>query len=156
VDGDLRVRNGGAGAEGVTLRRATAEDLDAVVAVNREAATHAYAEIFGDAPYPEEGVRRRYARLLAEAAVFITEGSRPLGYAAARPGRLEALYVVPEAWGSGLADDLYELAAAVAGPDATLWVLRDNARGRRFWERKGWRPTGEEDASGAVELLYRR
>jgi GNAT superfamily N-acetyltransferase len=155
VDGDLRVRHGGAGAEGVEVRRAGLDDLDAVVALNRAAATHAYAEIFGDAPYPEANVRRRYERLLAdpEAQVFLIEG---LGYAAARPGRLEALYVVPEAWGSGIADLLYERSAAVAGTDATLWVLRDNLRGRRFWERRGWTPTGEEDTTGAVEVLYRR
>jgi len=155
VDGDLRVRDGRAGAQGLALRRAGPADLDAVVAINRAAATRAYVGIFGDEPYPEAGVRRRYERLLADPRVhvFLLDGT---AYAAARPGRLEALYVVPEAWGTGVADALYEHAAAVAGSDATLWVLRDNLRGRRFWERHGWRPTGEEDASGAVELLYRR
>jgi GNAT superfamily N-acetyltransferase len=144
VDGDLRVRH----------RRAGPQDLDAIVAINRAAATAAYAEIFGDAPYPEDGVRRRYARLLADPAVrvFVADD----GYAAARPGHVEALYVVPEAWGTGLADELYAAIHAVAGSPATLWVLEENARGRRFWERRGWRPTGERDESGRPELQYAR
>ena len=134
MDGDLRIRDCGPGAEGV----------DAIVAINRAAATTAYAEIFGDAPYPEDGVRSRYTRLLADpdARVFIADG---LGYAAARPGHVEALYVMPEAWGTGVADALYRRVADVAGVPATLWVLEANARGRRFWERRGWRPTGERD-----------
>ena len=143
MDGDLRVRNCGPGAE----------ELDAIVAINRAAATAAYAGIFGDAPYPEDGVRRRYTRLLAdpEVAVFLADG---VGYAAARPGHVEALYVVPDAWGTGVAGELYAHVAAVAGRPATLWVLEANERGRRFWERRGWRPTGERDESGAVELQY--
>jgi GNAT superfamily N-acetyltransferase len=143
VDGDLRVRHRSAGAE----------DLTAIVAINRAAATAAYAEIFGDAPYPEDGVRRRYSYLLADpnVSVFIADG---LGYAAARPGHVEALYVVPAAWGTGVAGELYAQAAAVAGRPATLWVLEANERGRRFWERRGWRATGERDESKAVELVY--
>lgn len=144
MDGDLRIRH----------RRAGPEDLDAIVAINRASATSAYAAIFGDAPYPEEGVRRRYTRLLAdpEAHVFIAEG----GYAAARRGHVEALYVVPDAWGTGLADELYGCISEVAGSPATLWVLEANERGRRFWERRGWRATGARDESGEPELQYAR
>jgi GNAT superfamily N-acetyltransferase len=145
MDGDLRIRNSGPGAE----------DLDAIVAINRAAATVAYAEIFGDAPYPEEGVRRRYTRLLTDpdARVFIVDG---VGYAAARPGHIEALYVVPHAWGGGFADELYAYVSEIAGEPATLWVLEANERGRRFWERRGWQPTGEVDTTGATELKYAR
>jgi GNAT superfamily N-acetyltransferase len=144
VDRDLRVRHCGAGAE----------ELDAIVALNRASATAAYASIFGDAPYPDAGVRRRYARLLddPDVRVFAVDG---VGYAAARPGHVEALYVVPDAWGTGVADALYERIAEVAGVPATLWVLEANERGRRFWERRGWRPTGARDESKQVELQYR-
>lgn len=143
MDRDLRVRDCGPGAE----------SLDAIVAINRAAATAAYTAIFGDMPYPEDGVRRRYTRLLVDAdvRVFLVDGA---GYAAARPGHIEALYVVPEAWGTGVADALYARVAEVAGVPATLWVLEANERGRRFWERRGWRPTGETDNSGVTELQY--
>jgi GNAT superfamily N-acetyltransferase len=144
----------------VRVRAAFRRDLDAIVAVNRAAATRAYALIFPDQPYPEDGVRARYQRLLSDrrARLFVAEeAGRAVGYAAARPGRIEALYVVPQHWGTGVADVLYERAAEIAGSKATLWVLRDNVRGRRFWERLGWRATGEEDTTGsATECLYRR
>jgi GNAT superfamily N-acetyltransferase len=73
--------------------------------------------------------------------------------AAARPAELLALYVVPEAAGTGLAG---RLLAAVWGEmtaegftGATLWVLEANARARRFYERTGWR------ADGACRLIHR-
>jgi len=142
------------------VRAAVPGDLDAVVAVNRAAATAAFALIFADQPYPEDGVRARYQRLFRDPDVrlFVAEQAGNLvGYAAARPGRIEALYVVPECWGTGVAEVLYGRAASIAGPKATLWVLRDNVRGRRFWERRGWRATGEEDETrSATECLYRR
>jgi GNAT superfamily N-acetyltransferase len=143
VDGDLRVRHRSAGAE----------DLDAIVAINRASAIAAYAAIFGDAPYPEDAVRRRYTQLLGDpdVAVFI---AGDVGYAAARPGHVEALYVVPGAWGSDVAGELYGQVAAVAGRPATLWVLEANERGRRFWERRGWRPTGVRDETKVTELQY--
>jgi GNAT superfamily N-acetyltransferase len=144
----------------VRVRAAFRRDLDAIVAVNRAAATRAYAQIFPDQPYPEDGVRARYERLFSDRRVrlFVAEETgSTVGYAAARTGRIEALYVVPELWGTGVADLLYERAAEIAGSEATLWVLRDNARGRRFWERLGWRATGEEDATrSATECLYLR
>jgi hypothetical protein len=45
---------------------------------------------------------------------------------------------------------------ALLGWDATLWVLEANARGRCFWERRGWEPDGERRIEhGKVELRYR-
>jgi hypothetical protein len=29
-----------------------------------------------------------------------------------------------------------------------LWVFTDNPRGRRFYERLGWRPSGERSRGG--------
>ena len=61
-------------------------------------------------------------------------------------GWLDGLYVVPEAWGSGVADALHD-----AGLDhlrsrgetrCRLWVLEHNARARRFYERRGWELDG--------------
>ncbi len=49
----------------------------------------------------------------------------------------------------------------MAGTAAVLWVLRDNAHARRFYERGGWQPTGVErdDLIGRVtvrQLRYTR
>ncbi|MFI6132290.1 GNAT family N-acetyltransferase [Micromonospora sp. NPDC051141] len=65
-------------------------------------------------------------------------------------GELLALYLEPAHWGSGTGAAL--LAAARAGlagrgwTEYRLWVLADNARARRFYERAGHSPDGEESA----------
>jgi RimJ/RimL family protein N-acetyltransferase len=62
-------------------------------------------------------------------------------------GELYAINVAPAAWGSGAATLL--LAAATRAleelghREAILWVLRQNARARRFYEREGWKQTGD-------------
>jgi GNAT superfamily N-acetyltransferase len=74
---------------------------------------------------------------------------------------LRALYVVPAAWGTGLATRLLDAALASVRGDATsafLWVGEDNTRARRFYEREGWVAGDETRASplGPAEVRYSR
>jgi ribosomal protein S18 acetylase RimI-like enzyme len=61
-------------------------------------------------------------------------------------GELYSIYVDPDHWGRGTGRQL--LAAAAAGlaahgfPDMRLWVLEENHRARRFYERAGLQPDG--------------
>lgn len=80
-------------------------------------------------------------------------------------GEVVALYVAPERWGSGAGRALLgyaERRLSSAGFEAaTLWVLRDNARARRFYEARGWAPDGGTktvDIGGRplVEVRYRK
>ncbi len=61
-------------------------------------------------------------------------------------GEIVTFYLDPSAFGSGGADLLMSAAfVALRGAhfsSATLWVLGTNARARRFYERRGWRPDG--------------
>lgn len=70
------------------------------------------------------------------------EPPRPTGR-----GQVYAFYLRPAAWGSGAAAPLMAHGRArlhAAGfREAVLWVLRDNPRARRFYEREGWSPTGK-------------
>lgn len=80
-------------------------------------------------------------------------------------GELLAIYLEPAHWGSGVARTL--LAAARDGlaergwTGYRLWVLADNARARRFYERAGHSPDGEEStypvplSGGLPPLLLR-
>ena len=73
---------------------------------------------------------------------------------------LRDLYVVPEAWGSGVANALHTTVLEWMRPradEAILWVGEGNARARRFYEREGWRADGEtrESPLGPRELRYR-
>ncbi|CAL9288312.1 GNAT family N-acetyltransferase [Streptomyces olindensis] len=62
---------------------------------------------------------------------------------------LYALYVHPDRVGQGagqalLVESLTRCAAAGRGR-LLLWVLKENARARRFYERSGFRPDGAEE-----------
>ncbi|TMK62389.1 MAG: GNAT family N-acetyltransferase [Actinobacteria bacterium] len=75
---------------------------------------------------------------------------------------LRSLYVVPGAWGTGVARRLSEAALDAmrdhGAAEAVLWVLEANGRARRFYEREGWTLTGETRVSplGPREVRYRR
>ena len=61
-------------------------------------------------------------------------------------GEVWAFYVHPDRWGCGAATQLMEHVEdrlrAEGFVTAVLWVLDDNPRARRFYERQGWVATG--------------
>jgi GNAT superfamily N-acetyltransferase len=77
---------------------------------------------------------------------------------------LYALYVHPTWWSTGtgqaLMDQVLAETAGTGYQQITLWVLRDNDRARRFYERAGFAPDGASNILhrlGAVtEIRYRR
>lgn len=99
-------------------------------------------------------------------AWVVEDGGRVHGFslaglqtgAPAGVGLLYFLYFRPEVWGKGIAaplmervmDDLRDQGVTTA----QLWVLAENERARRFYERLGWRPDGERnrDDYGGVSL----
>ena len=95
--------------------------------------------------------------------VWVAEQNREIIGIAVRAGaELRDLFVVPDAWGTGVAQRLLEEALAAIRSDsfeeAVLWVGEANARARRFYEREGWERTDETRTSplGPLELSYRR
>ena len=76
------------------------------------------------------------------AAEPTTRGTTPIGIR----GEVWALYVHPDAWGSGAAAELIGYAEdrlrRDGFPEAVLLVLDDNPRARAFYEKMGWAPTG--------------
>ncbi|MFD4258619.1 GNAT family N-acetyltransferase [Streptomyces sp. NPDC058534] len=71
-------------------------------------------------------------------------GERPT-----RDAELYAIYVSPERLGAGIGQALIRESvrrcAAAGHPRMLLWVLRDNARARRFYERAGFGADGAEE-----------
>lgn len=63
-----------------------------------------------------------------------------------RMGELYAIYVDPDHWGEGVGGALIDAVKATLAADGfadmRLWVLTDNRRARRFYERHGMRPDG--------------
>jgi GNAT superfamily N-acetyltransferase len=86
---------------------------------------------------------------------FVNVGpSRDEG-AAASTGELRAIYVLRSHWDTGAGRALHEHGIASLRDsgfaDATLWVLSDNPRARRFYERCGW--TLDPAATKDLEIL---
>ena len=78
---------------------------------------------------------------------FVCWGDR--GEEAPGIGEIFALYVLRERWGTGLGRRLMEagLAQLRGYPTVCLWVLKENGRARRFYEKCGFRPDGTETVS---------
>jgi len=61
---------------------------------------------------------------------------------------LATIYVLREAWGTGvgraLMDEVIAQHVADGTPELVLWVFTENDRARRFYERAGWRADGTE------------
>ncbi|MFJ6561208.1 GNAT family N-acetyltransferase [Streptomyces sp. NPDC091412] len=75
------------------------------------------------------------------------------------------LYALPEVWGTGIGKQLMSATLMTFEKadytQATLWVLEDNERARRFYEAAGWHADGAavEDTTGGAslnKLRYRR
>ena len=77
---------------------------------------------------------------------------------------LYALYVHPDWWSTGtgraLMAGVLDAVCAAGYLSARLWVLRDNSRARRFYERAGFAPDGAshtlQGLGGITEIRYRR
>jgi GNAT superfamily N-acetyltransferase len=75
-------------------------------------------------------------------------------------GEVKDVYVVPEAWGTGVAGGLMSAALDalrdMGATEAFLWVVEENPRARRFYERDGWTHDGTSKPSplGPPELRY--
>lgn len=70
---------------------------------------------------------------------------------------IEAIHSLPESWGSGLGAAMLAAALEKMPRPACLWAFERNARARRFYEKHGFRFTGEKRVSefdGAVEVRY--
>src|SRR6266571_6348428 len=81
-----------------------------------------------------------------------------------RVAELYALYVRPAWWSTGTGRALMERVLARSGAAGyrfiTLWVLRDNQRARRFYERAGFAPDAATNVlsglGGVIEVRYHR
>jgi ribosomal protein S18 acetylase RimI-like enzyme len=104
-------------------------------------------------------------------------GERIVGFSSYGPERerargftgraeLYAFYFRPDTWGTGAASELMEYTEdrfrAEGFETAVLWVLEDNPRARRFYEKHGWTASGITAAFDAYcevavpEVEYRK
>jgi GNAT superfamily N-acetyltransferase len=160
----------------VAVRRAQAGDAAALGEIHVRTWQSAYEHVFGAERLARMSAARRteqWRRWLAEgvdAWVFEEEDGSVVGFVwvgdsreAEGEGELFAIYVLPDSWGSGAGRELMAVgrdALRAAYPTSILWVLEDNPRARRFYEREGWELDGgrkEDELLGTtvVEVRYR-
>jgi ribosomal protein S18 acetylase RimI-like enzyme len=154
----------------VTIRRERPDDADEVAGVHVRGWQVGYAGIMpaevltrlSVAAWAERRRQWRTADADHPFTTYVAEGSAGIeGFATVGPyrngqdhedldpayGEILALYVEPERWSTGVGRALMAVACdhlVDAGrPQVRLWVLEDNARARRFYERSGLAPDGE-------------
>jgi RimJ/RimL family protein N-acetyltransferase len=119
------------------------DDAERYFEVQRAASLAAFGHIYGDEPYPDEAIRERW-RTLRGVVLTVERNGEVVGVAGIEGEWLHGFYVLPEWWGTGVAEELH--AAAVEAGVRRLWCLEDNHRARRFYEKHGWRENGETQA----------
>jgi len=166
----------------VEIRPARAEDAASLACVHVATWQAAYTHVFGTERLAGIEAERRvqaWERSLREPAahdavfVAVEQDAGIVGFASVGScrdgphvpgGELYALYVLPEEWGTGIGTALHAAgldALRSAGyEEAILWVLEDNPRARRFYEREGWRADGGRRTSEylgveTTEVRYR-
>jgi GNAT superfamily N-acetyltransferase len=161
----------------VDVRIATGDDALAVETIRVRGWRTAYRHVLPAAeldamPIAPERWRPRLATPPRGWTTFVAEdGGEVVGFASVGPsrdetglGELYAIYVDPARWSSGAGRALLERAEAQLGSEydtATLWVLEENPRARRFYETAGWVPDGGRKAEErwgvrAPEVRYRK
>jgi GNAT superfamily N-acetyltransferase len=159
------------------VRLATGDDALAVETIRVRGWRTAYRHVLPAAeldamPVAPERWRPRLATPPRGWTTFVAEeGGEVVGFASVGPsrdeaglGELYAIYVDPARWSTGAGRALLERAEEQLCSEydtATLWVLEDNPRARRFYETAGWVPDGGRKAEErwgvrAPELRYRK
>jgi GNAT superfamily N-acetyltransferase len=130
------------------IREARPDEADVLAAIQRDASLAANAHIFPPElyPFPTDEITKRWKGFLEDPAVTVLvdeEGGAAVGVAASRPEWLDGLYVLHEWWSRGIGrrlhDEVLGRQRASGERRCHLWVLEENERARRFYERLGWR-----------------
>jgi ribosomal protein S18 acetylase RimI-like enzyme len=164
------------------VREATDKDAHGIAEVHVRAWQAAYRGLLSDQELRGLSVNARAERwttLLAQRAatsftLVAEQADEVVGFCSVvapahdddlgrRACEVAAIYVSPARWRSGLGSALLE--AAVGRLDdgrwdeATLWVLQDNARARRFYAKHGFAPDGalrQDNEGHPTEVRLRR
>jgi GNAT superfamily N-acetyltransferase len=135
----------------VRVRAARPEEAEVLAGIQQAASVAAFGHLFPPTryPFPVGPVRERWRAAVggAQGCVLVAEcEGLGVGVVQVAPERLDGLFVLPWAWGSGVADRLHDAAVqrlgGWGGGCCRLMVLEENHRARRFYERRGWRVDG--------------
>jgi RimJ/RimL family protein N-acetyltransferase len=135
------------------LRLADPADLSALLDVQEPGAVRSLGHIFPQEthPFPRDELRARWLREIADVdvTVYVAEDDeqRLVAFAATRADEFLHFGTAVDTWGTGLAtevhDEVLNRMSAAGVFRARLHVFEENRRARRFYEKHGWRATGQ-------------
>ncbi|MHA7174868.1 GNAT family N-acetyltransferase [Arthrobacter monumenti] len=138
------------------LRAMTAADVPGVVDIQELGAIRVLSDVFPQDlyPFPRDDVAHDWQREISTPGIdcsVVLLGEAVVGFAATRGEEFLHFGIAIEHWGTGIARRAHD---AVLGRmrsrgirHARLVVFTGNRRGRRFYEKLGWLPTGERTHS---------
>jgi GNAT superfamily N-acetyltransferase len=157
------------------IRPAGPSDASHIAGLHSASALAGCADIFpADAPKPTPAsLEKRWSELLQDASttVLVAEAEKLIGCVALRTDHdvpsgllLDRLYVHPLRWGQGIGNTLHETSLQTAtergARPINLWVLEENVRARRMYERRGWQVVPARKRPNnpptVVDVLYQR
>ncbi len=136
------------------LRPMIAADVESVVCVQEPGAVRGLDRVFPQEsyPFPREEVARRWSEEIESPTIdcyVVLVDDVIQGFAAVRHDEFLHFGIAVSHWGTGLAQAAHEEVLDVMRRRglrrAWLRVFAENARGRRFYEKHGWQPTGDHD-----------
>ena len=134
----------------------TPDDVPAVLAVQGPGAVIGLAEVFpqDEFPFPGDAIAQRWHEEIRTPGIdclVVTQDDEVIGFAAVRTDVFLHCGSAVDHWGTGAAgaahDAVLDRMRSTGVARAWLCVFTGNQRGRRFYERLGWMPTGERTRS---------
>ena len=130
------------------LRIARPGDEETLLEIQSAASLAALAHVFppDKLRLSDEAIRDRWRRQLrrAEATTLLAEvDGRAAGLVSFSPAWLESLSSCPSTGAAAWPPTSTTRAIAELDRPCHLWVLEENRRARRFYDRRSWRPDGE-------------
>ncbi|WP_200937065.1 MULTISPECIES: GNAT family N-acetyltransferase [unclassified Phenylobacterium] len=142
----------------MSLRRAVLADSAEVARLHRQV-MRVSLPYLPELHTPEEDLWFFSEHLFRENEVWVGEADGEIvGYIAFKPGWISHLYIHPDHQGRGLGPEL--LAKALEdGTARELWTFQQNARARRFYEKRGFSlvrlTDGADNEEQTPDALYR-
>ena len=95
-------------------------------------------------------------KLDAKSRLFLLIEEKPVGVVSVTENLIEDLYVLPEEQGKGYGTKLLRFAIGVSTGTPTLWILENNTRARRLYERLGFAEMGNRHSvpNGLDEIEF--
>jgi GNAT superfamily N-acetyltransferase len=139
------------------IRRARAEDAEAIARIFRESRAEAmpWLPVLHD---PDDELRHFRGRVETDEVLVLERAGEVAGFAILNGDELDGFYVAPEHQRVGVGAALFRHVQELRPERFGFWVFRDNLRARRFYESRGawslYETDGAENEERTPDVRY--